>query len=499
MTRWPGSGMAIHRLASVLVGLFAFDNLLLLAFLGKLTPVIAVVGGALITCLVALIMREERSSDPPVRISVRTLATCCAVAAVLLILGGEGRFLYSNFDWQVRDAVLADMGGNRWPYAYGINGTPRVLRAPIGMYLIPALVGGASQAGRDLALLAANSVMFGLLLALATPLFEARSQRMALAIFVFFSGLDVVGTAIITATGHYASFEHLERWMNARQYSSTITQLFWVPQHAFAGWAAAVFYLLWRRGLMGPASFVAVIPLSALWSPLALLGVIPFAAFAGVRLLVTRHVNIALIGIAVLSLALTMPALVYLVADSGQIASGFQWDGLARYAAFIVLEAGLFLGLVWVLRVPANLDRPTFAIVTIALLLIPLYGIGDGEDFMMRASIMPLAILSYFVATAITVASPDSRVRLVLLAVLLIGAVTGLKEVVRVVGTRASPPPRCALPDVWTKTSERISPISIYVAQVTALPAWLTPDTLVIIARTPAGQRCWDRDWATPP
>jgi hypothetical protein len=495
--RSPGSGIAIQGLAATLVGVFAIDNLLLWAFLGRLTPVLAVAASALLAGVVMQIVRAERHGEPP-SVSFRTLFVCCAVAAALLILGGEGRFLYANFDWQVRDAVLADMGRNPWPYAYAIDGVPHILRAPVGMYLVPALIGGANQSARDLALLASNSVMFGLMLALATPLFEARPLRMALAVFILFSGLDVVGTAIIAATGEYASFEHLERWMHARQYSSTITQLFWVPQHAFAGWAATVLYLLWRRGLIGPAAFVAVIPLSALWSPLAVLGVVPFAFFAGVRLLVMRQVSIALLAIAAMSLALAMPGLVYLVTDTGKMAAGFQWDGVVRYAAFVILEVGLYLGLVWAKRGAIDLDKPTFLIVATVLLLVPLYGIGDGEDFMMRASIMPLAILSYFVAQTVTAKDADNRVRPVLLLILLIGAVTGMKEAVRVTGTLPSPPPLCTLIDVWTQQGERISPIGVYVARVASLPWWIRPDAPAIIARTPTGQHCWSRDWATP-
>jgi hypothetical protein len=498
MTGTPARGIAIPWIAAALIGLFAFDNILLGAFLGKLTPFVAILGAGGILLLLTLLVRAEPRHAAVDRISVATLLTCFAIAACLFVVGGEGRFLYANFDWQVRDAVLGDMGHNPWPFAYAVDGTAYVLRAPVGMYLVPALLGGVSQTARDLALLASNSVMLGLLLALGGSLFERRSRWIALLVFVLFSGLDIVGTQIVVSNGGYASFDHLERWMAMMQYSSAITQILWVPQHAMAGWAAAVLYLLWRREMLSPAFLISVIPLSALWSPLALLGTIPFALFAGIRLTVARKLSASLIGVAVVSVIIAAPGLLYLTTDAGKVVSGFQAFALLHYVLFILFEVGLYLLLVWSRRAEVALDKASFAIVAGSLLLMPLYHIGSGEDFMMRASIMPLALLAYFVAQCVTLDYRASRSRIALMLVLAFGAVTGLKEVTRAVRNQPAPPPQCTLVDVWTQQGERIEPINIYVARATALPAFIQPRTPALVQPSKDHKPCWKRPWVTP-
>ncbi|KEZ00330.1 hypothetical protein AI27_06250, partial [Sphingomonas sp. BHC-A] len=178
-------------------------------------------------------------------ITLGTLLTCFLVALGLLVLSGEGRFFYANVDWQVRFAVLRDMGINPWPFVYTARPEPDLLRAPIGMFLLPALVFKLlGPRAADIALLAQNTTLVALLLALGSQLFaERRSRLIGLAIFILFSGMDAIGDLLMQGmlTGH------MEDWAEI-QYSSTITLLFWVPQHAIAGWVGAVGYMLWREG-----------------------------------------------------------------------------------------------------------------------------------------------------------------------------------------------------------------------------------------------------------
>ncbi len=497
MTRSPGRGVGIHSLATALVAIFALDNVLLLAFLGRPSWVIALAstGAAGLTILLSL---PRIRTGPFATIPVTSLMLCFAIAVVLLILGGEGRYLYANFDWQVRDALLADMARSPWPYAYSIDGQPHVLRAPIGMYLIPALLGQGGQQARDAALLVSNSVVLGSMLALAATLFDDRRKRMiALGVFVLFSGLDIVGTLVVAAFGATPSFDHLERWMDNLQYSSTLTQIFWVPQHAFAGWACALFYLLWRQRRLGAVWFVCIVPLTALWSPLALIGAMPFVAFAAVPLIATRQIGLPMIAGGALSLGIALPALAYLTSGAATLDTGVQAAPLIHYLLFIVVEVGLYLALVWASRSRAAFDAPTFWIAGVSLLIIPFYHIDAGTDFVMRASIVPLAILACFVARSLTSGIQANRAHVALIAVLLIGSVTGLKELTRTFGLLPSPAPQCSLLEVWHRQSERVAPYGTYWAPLAAIPALIRPDAPTIVASATADRRCWSRDWVT--
>ena len=115
---------------AVLVAWLGGSQLLLWRFL-DISPAWAyVLGGMAVAGLCFFTARITRDSR---EISLGTLLTCFLVALVLLILSGEGRFFYANADWQVRFAVMRDMGVNPWPFVYTARPDPDLLRAPIGM------------------------------------------------------------------------------------------------------------------------------------------------------------------------------------------------------------------------------------------------------------------------------------------------------------------------------------------------------------------------------
>ena len=179
------------------------SQLLLWRFLDSF-PVWAYALGALV--LAGLCFCTAKVAKGGRDISLGTLVTCFLIALGLLVLSGEGRLFYANVDWQVRFAVLRDMGMNPWPFVYTARADPDLLRAPIGMFLAPALVFKVlGPRAADIALLAQNATLVALLLALGSQLFSNRRSRLiGLAIFVLFSGMDAIGDLLMqgTLTGH---------------------------------------------------------------------------------------------------------------------------------------------------------------------------------------------------------------------------------------------------------------------------------------------------------
>ena len=491
-------GLSVAWLAGALLGWIAFDNVLLAAFLGYSLPLV-LIAALMSTGGIAIMTARTAATAQSPRIGWSTIGICLVLAAVLLILGGEGRWLYANPDWQVRDAVLADMGRNPWPFAYQIDGMVTILRAPLGMYLKPALIGGDSHTARDMALLVSNAAALGGLLALGSALFNTtRSRIIALFVFIAFSGLDAIGTWWAMSSGTPVSLDHIELWVDRSQYSSHLTMLFWVPQHAIAGWLCAITFLLWRTGRLSLGVFAAAIPLAALWSPLAVMGAIPFAILAGVETLLKRSIRISDIMLAVGAVAISSLSLIFLKTDAEAVASHFTAMSLTQYAMVLTLEVlPLTAFALWHRRL-IGYGNAVPVVVLLCLVLMPLYCIGTAIDFQMRASIMPLAILALSIATLFERLDTNHGVtRAALLALLLLGAITPLAEMRRAFVFLPAPASACTLPEAWDAQTGNIVSKSTYLARLDALPSWMRPSQPAQVD----GQHrkaCWHPHWATP-
>jgi hypothetical protein len=490
--------VSTRQLLAVLLLFLLAANQLLLFFL-ETAPAIALAAGAASATLFLFMLRLPMPDQP--RVSVGRLAGCIALAGLLLVLGGEGRLAYANTDWQIRDAVLRDMTVHPWPYAYTGRGALELLRAPAGMYLMPALAGKLGGIGvAQAALLAQNAVLLGIVLALGSMLAATARARLVLAaVAVAFSGMDFLGMLSLDPATAMNMTAHLEAW-GTIQFSSHITLAFWVPQHAIAGWAGAVLFLLWARGRLPLFAFLAPLPLLALWSPLALMGLMPFAAAAGFTALLRRELKAADVALPALAAALALPALLYLQAAGDSVGLrayplrplGWLYFQLFETVPFILGVALLAKG-----RQPKLL----LALAACWLAVVPFIQIGTSSDFMMRASIPALAVLAVLVAEALASSGGDYKAdgrlpRALLLFTLAVGAVTGAHEVARALLYRPTPLTRCDLIETTVAHAGPKAPagMSTYLAPVTAIPAPLRPKRVKPVART-AGVTCWERPW----
>lgn len=509
LLRPPGIGLQTGRgvlrrgicPALLCAGIFAalgLDQLLLWRFLGfeRGWLYVAGAGGTLAAAGLAWRMAAGIGLARP---ATRDLAVCFAVALLLYVLGGEGRLFYANTDWQVRDAVMGDLIGNRWPFAYP---GAFVLRAPLGMYLAPALAGKAfGPAAADWALLLQNAGLLAIVFALASRLFPTgRARLAALLVFVAFSGLDIVGQLLIDRATGARLPDHLETWAIV-QYSSHVTQAFWVPQHALAGWIAAALFLLWKDARLPPGVFLGAVPLLGLWSPLAMMGALPFAALAGGHALAARTLRPADVILPLLTTLLAVPGLLYLAAGSDGVGIHLVAVPFGRWLLFELVETAPFLAAVAVLGSRDRASSATLLIVTACLLFMPFVQVGDSVDFTMRASIPALAILSVMVADALRLVTPGcSRARrgwrALLILSLAIGSVTGLFEIRRSLAYRPSPWTQCSLLGVWDRYYGGAR-AATYLAPLASFAAPIRP---VAPAKVAAVQpaHCWARRWATP-
>ncbi|MDB5649461.1 MAG: hypothetical protein JWL62_981, partial [Hyphomicrobiales bacterium] len=233
----PAPHRALLPLAILLaLPLLAFD-------FGFLTPLAAFAGAAALLVALALAFRGLRSAP---LLNWRLMGVCMAVALAVVALSGGAHILYRTDDWTIRDGILVDLVRQPWPFAYQFSDGAQMLRAPLGIYLAPALVGKMfGLFAADLAMGLQNALVLGFVLLLVAQ--EAATRRgrvIVIAVFVLFSGMDILpALARLLIDGRHAQLPHLDGWGGIIQYSSHITLMFWTPNHGLAGFAFAAAYL----------------------------------------------------------------------------------------------------------------------------------------------------------------------------------------------------------------------------------------------------------------
>jgi hypothetical protein len=479
---------SVRNLVAAIFVVIASMQLLFFAFLGY--SAIVVVGAGLGLGLIAIAIRQMPGWDEDISISLRLLSTVAFISLVILILGGEGRFFYANSDWTVRNAVLRDLVTYPWPFVYDAPNGNLLLRLPIGMYLAPALIGKLfGFYAAELAMLFQNSLLLALIFAAGAALYTSiRSRMMALAVFVGFSGMDIIGQFL---TKRPLTL-HLEQWAGP-QYSAHLTQAFWVPQHAMAGWVFAIFYLLWVEKRAPRVAMFAIAPLLALFSPLALIGCIPFAIHAGIIGLRDRSLSKQDILLPLIAVIIAVPSLLYLTAAGESVGGGASKLRFAAYISFIVFELGLYLFALFLLRGRVGFGRVTTAVTIAMLLILPFGQIGGATDLVMRASIPALAIFSLTIA-GIFMQRRDAadknavKARLVALIAFLIGLATPLGEIVRAVTYPASPEMKCSYLGIVPGGAPT------YVARLDRMPSLVAPINPTSVKPIDP-LKCWEGQW----
>jgi len=483
------SGVPLNWLVIGMLSFLCVQTASLLLFLGMGSPLTAIsaIGIVFLIWSADINLRKCYGQNP--RVSLRVLLVCMVFSISLFVLGGEGRFLYANTDWQVRGTLLHDLARYPWPFAY--SDTSRgamILRAPLGMYLIPAGIAKLTgENSADIWLLLQNSLLLSMILAAGSSFFPTPRQRwVGLLIFFGFSGMDWIGRLLVGKPLD----RHLEQW-SMLQYSAHITQVYWVPQHCLAGWIGALFYLLWRTNRISLAVLGSAVPLLALLSPFALIGIIPFALHAGFSTLWQRKITIADVVLPLLAGALAIPALLFLTAGSGSVGSRASLPDPIVYGASLLLEVVLPLIGVFICRRAHIFGYMTSVLMLAALLLIPLGHIGDGADFVMRASIPSLAILAVLMAHLLSRPIDTRHQRLaagLIVAGFAAGLPTPITETIRALRFPHAPRPLCNYFGMLPGGSVT------YTIPAKNLPDPIRPNTIAII-KSGNATHCWDGPW----
>lgn len=374
---------------------------------------------------------------PPLPIPAALIV--CAVGMAWAAFGGGSHFVYANHDWIVRDAVLADLTHTDWPPSYEYrDGAHYLLRSAIGFFLPVAALGKVLGTEFLETLVFAWTAIGTCLFLLLLPLPARPGTRLfvALAILIFFSGMDVLGTLI--TTGEWPIFPLRIEWWTSFSYSSLTGQLMWAPNHTLPLWiSTALFYRHWKHDNFVPFLCL-LVPVLPLLTPFALVGLAPFFLLMLVARLRSGlgigqiPVPALLVGIVIGGLILRILTLdIDAISMSAPIVTAANDSSrfLTSYVVFTLMEFAI-LGLV---LLPAlGHSRGLLVVALVVLATLPFGFFGPSNDMLLRVSVPSLTIMAILSMRVLTDFAPPMPIRHWLLAaILLIGAHTAFNELWR--------------------------------------------------------------------
>jgi hypothetical protein len=419
---------------------------------------------------------SDASADVTAVVSLKTVALVVAPVLVIGVLLGAGGWGYQDLDWLKYNAILRDLMTRPWPVVYDIEGSPVMLTYYVG-YLLPAAV-----VGKLFGWEAANHALFiytltGMSLsALWVWTLAGARAWWVVAVFLAFSGMDIVGQFISTVyradslgdglrtmTDDLSRFEHMEWWIgwHFAQLSATTTLMVWVPNKATAAWLLTALMLSDAKARRLPETGLLYLGLCCLWCPFVTIGLLPVLAVLlylswredGFRVQALWRLvswpNVA-------GVAVALMVAVYLAGRFEPYALPSDWNGiyrehltltflrlpelfLVRYTLFVMLEFLVLHALLyWYLALHKDVlsreFRALFVLSTALLLGLPILNFGYNNEPVMRSSIPVL-----FVTILVTIQVLGDRARGVaaswvkraIVAVLVVGSVNGGVEVGR--------------------------------------------------------------------
>ena len=466
-------------------------------FAAGLRPIPALV--LLAGCIgsLALVSQRPRANeggllDAPV--DLKRLSLCIGLACVILVFGGELHFFFAPLDWRVRDAVLADLTRSSFPIGYTIDGVDYTLRAPLGMYMFPAAVGHVfGLLGAHVALLAQNSLMLGCIFYLLSSLGAGWPH---LAILIMFGGLSILGAALGFAISKDYKIDRLvilglDAWHPYFQYSSSMVQFFWVPNHALPGWWLATLLLLQTRSQVDIATLGVSLAGAVFWSPLVVIPV----AFWLIYLAATdwrRHLLAQRTWLGVLAGACFLPIALYVVIGSSQISHGLSFEKMEfipLYIIFIAVELPCVC-FIYLNRefIPKNMTH-VFYFGAASLLLLPFFSFGPGNDLVMRGSTAPLVIVAFVFGSIICNASISRNTKLIGFALIVLSTPSALLEFARNINYPRYNLSDCSLTEAIHAMGAKGIPTN-YIVESANIPSWLI-DANASAPQSARSRRCW--------
>lgn len=400
-----------------------------------------------IAVIVAIIIanKKRENKDENQIISKKKILLISFLILIVCILAGQGGLFYQSVDHHWRNAIFRDLINSKWPVYYSFSDC--YLDYYIGHWLVPAGIAKiflpfsenlAWWAG-NICLLVWSTIGVTLTFLWIINIIKEKNKKnilIALAIFIFFSGLDILG--LLITGGSIDSNLHIEWWANKYQFSSISTQLFWVFNQSIAAWLVIMLFLQEKN----VKNYFLLIILLLPYAPLPFVGAIPLFACNGFKYLyksikekelkkfwkeVFSIQNIIAL-ICILPIYYFFYSLNEATSQSGfRLYSGLlTFEEISKLIVFWFLEIGLYA----IPMIKTYKKLALFWVSFIILIFIPLFKIGGGLDFSMRASIPALIVCMIFVIDfLLNQPTENNKIKkYIIIGLLVIGSITPLFE-----------------------------------------------------------------------
>lgn len=453
---------------------------IIIFYIGWLNMISAVIFSSLSLAAVCFFIKNNSDSNgkfESITLSKRQIIIIAVISFVWCLMAGQGSFVHQSSDHIVRNAIFRDLIARKWPVTYEADTS--MMSYYITHWILPAIIGkfilfvtGSTYVGYfagNIALLLWSSLgIFIILVLVAIITNTGNKQRVFIAIFlfIFFSGLDILGVLVKKDINAINDSMHLEWWAKWFQYSSNTTCLYWVYNQTIVPWMMLL--CLMNEKILKNAAFISILAFP--YGPFPFIGLVILCVirffddlYKCVR---KKYVWNFLKSVFTLQniMGLFAVAPVYIlyytsntiafgqsgntglrILDSAKTAFKSSSLGLIKsfmchYLLFILLEVGVYMALI-LMRV-----KPTVSIIGMgmSLLFIPFVQLGRSIDFTMRASIPALVYICITFIQVIMREVPDwgeygnysncmrhKKFLLISLIIFAIGAVTPCSEVKR--------------------------------------------------------------------
>lgn len=204
------------------------------------------------------------------------LVVIVAVIFVWVALSGIGGYAWQNADHASRNRMLNILVDYKWPPTTGEKGFVYY----VGTWLPAALVGKISDLDKAYAALFLWILLGVFLVYALICIWRKKIVLWPLLILIFFSGLDIIGSNVLTedAVRIWGS-NHLEWWASKQpyvlQYTSNTAQLYWVFNQAVPVWLVMMLLIMDEP----PKNMIWTSALVAITSTLPFIGMVPILVY----------------------------------------------------------------------------------------------------------------------------------------------------------------------------------------------------------------------------